>query len=163
MPDIRMMNAYRKSSLDGLSSYVKSTRHVSLLDLDCLELVDLGKLKKCRKPMKLNLVSSYGGKKGGIAAATACKKPVTRKVSQSGSSVNFSSLSRFSKLKSYVNDLSEKIVNVISSSFNLKKPKFEASGGLSTIGEETIGSYDIIEIEDIMETPSEGGRTIVKN
>jgi len=142
---------------------------MSLLDLGCLELVDFGKIKKKslgrRKQTKLNLVTSYGGKQGDCVDA---EKPVAKKVSQSGSSVNFSSLSRFSKLKSYVNDLSEKILNVISSSFNLRRSKCDAvsgggGSGLGSIGEETIGSYDVIEIEDIMETPGEGGRTVVKS
>ncbi len=163
MPDIRMMNGFRRQSLDALTSAVKCVRHMSLLDLGCLELVDFGKIKKksLGRRKQLNLVASCGGKQGDCVDA---EKPVVKTVSQSGSSVNFSSLSRFSKLKSYVNDLSEKILNVISSSFNLRRSKCDTVGsGLGSIGEETIGSYDVIEIEDIMETPGEGGRTVVKS
>ncbi len=161
MPDIRMMKVYRKSSLEELDCGLKNAKHMSLLDFGCFEFIDLKKLKnessRNRKLMKLNLDSNNSLIKISPLMDNVCKKSMTKKVSLSGSSVNFSTLSRLSKLKSYVNDLSEKIVNIISSSLNLTKPKFEASNILNTICEETICSYDIIEFEDIMETPSEGG------
>lgn len=150
MPDLRMMDTYKKKLLD--CEVISKTKHVSLLDLDYLELIDFSQLRrslKKRGSLKLNLTSKYEQ-----PIEIIKENPIARKVSHCGSSVNFSRLGRFTKLRCYVNDISKKIVSAITGSFNRSMQESNTSQSLCTISEETVGTYDIIEIDDILVTPS---------
>lgn len=135
------------------------SKHLSYHDLLAHSDISIGMLnsKKINKrdELRLYLQASDEMKQARVL------KP-TRKVSTSGSSVNFSRLGRLTKLKYYMNDISDRIKGMIINAFissksnTNSKNSFASSNSnyLYSICEDTVDTYDIIEIDDILETPS---------
>ena len=96
-----------------------------------------------------------------------------RKISLSGSNVNFSRMSRLDMLRSYMSKISERVKQIVLNTFtansndvktsystlseNSVACSFNNSKGINSylysINEETVETYDVIEEEDILETP----------
>ena len=154
---------YLHRSMPVLSQHVSiklvnKSKHLSYLNLStCSDLsIEMRNSKKNKKrdDLRLNLQTNYDLKPTRVSM-------LARKVSTSGSSVNFSRLGRLTKLKYYMNDISERFKGMIMNTFNsstthgISKNSLGSSNSnqLYSICEDTVDTYDIIEVDDILETP----------
>ena len=182
---IYLKNQARKDVLSQKNTRQSLIRNMKL-DLKINHSTDTDRLvakkPKSPAPVPAQEAGKVSDNKNEPATAEVCQNSasssqsdfnVNRRISLNGSSVNFSRMGRLAMIRSYMTRIGERVKQMVANAFNTNaepprgvlcdsKPAKAylynvKTNHLYAINEETVDTYDIIEIDDVLHTPSSIG------